>query len=76
MTIMTLGIDLGKSVCSLVGMDAAGAVVLRRKIKRNGVLTFTVGLAPCQVALANKLARIAWAVLVHGTTYEASHAKA
>lgn len=28
------------------------------------------------VALANKLARIAWAVLVHGTTYEASHAKA
>ena len=26
------------------------------------------------VALANKLARIAWAVLVHGTTYEARHA--
>jgi hypothetical protein len=30
MLIFVLGIDLGKNVCSLVGLDEAGAVVLRR----------------------------------------------
>jgi transposase len=30
--ISVLGIDLGKNVCSLVGLDASGAVVMRRKV--------------------------------------------
>src|SRR5438477_3942908 len=29
--IAVLGIDLGKNVCSVVGLDASGAVVLRRR---------------------------------------------
>jgi transposase len=32
--ISVLGIDIGKNVCSLVGFDASGAVVLRRRAKR------------------------------------------
>lgn len=35
MGIAVLGIDLGKNVCSVVGLDEAGAVVLRRRTKRN-----------------------------------------
>jgi len=32
--IAVLGIDLGKSSCSLVGLDAEGAVVLRKRMRR------------------------------------------
>jgi hypothetical protein len=32
MTIAIVGIDLGKSVCSMTGLDQAGAVVLRRRV--------------------------------------------
>ena len=31
MTIVTLGIDLGKTLCSIAGMDADGAIVMRRR---------------------------------------------
>ena len=31
MDISVLGIDLGKNVCGVVGLDASGAVVMRRK---------------------------------------------
>ena len=34
MDISVLGVDLGKNVCSVVGMDASGAVVMRRKVRR------------------------------------------
>src|SRR5690606_32436604 len=51
MTITILGIDLGKTVCSIVGLDAAGAVVLRRRMRRQTVIKFASGLPPCIVAL-------------------------
>jgi transposase len=38
MTIAIIGIDLGKSVCSIVGLDDAGAVVLRRRMRRQSVI--------------------------------------
>jgi transposase len=38
MTIAIVGIDLGKSVCSVVGLDEAGAVVLRRRMRRQSVI--------------------------------------
>ena len=34
MDISVLGIDLGKNVCSVVGLDASGAVVMRRRMRR------------------------------------------
>ena len=39
-TIAVLGIDLGKNVCSLVGLDEAGKAILRRRMKREGLSTF------------------------------------
>lgn len=49
--IAILGINLGKNVCSLVGLDGAGAVVLRRRMKREGLPAFAERLAPCVVAM-------------------------
>ena len=31
MQVSVLGIDLGKNVCSIVGLNASGGVVLRRR---------------------------------------------
>src|ERR1700750_198233 len=51
MAIVTLGIDLGKNICSLVGVDGDGAVVLRRRMRRQTVLTFAAKLPSCVVAM-------------------------
>ena len=50
-SIAVLGIDLGKNSCSLAGLDAAGAVVMRRKMTREGVMVFTAALPSCVVAM-------------------------
>ena len=49
--ISVLGIDLGKNSCSVVGLDKAGAVVLRRRIARDGVATLLAKLPTCIVAM-------------------------
>lgn len=40
MSIVILGIDLGKNLCSVVGLDEAGAVMLRRSMRRQSVLGY------------------------------------
>ena len=35
MKIAVLAIDLGKNVCSVVGLDPSGAMVLRRRVRRD-----------------------------------------
>lgn len=113
MTIVTLGIDLGKNSCSVVGLSGVGAVVLRKRIQRFRLFEFlskvskrgnsylrklfihgaravlhlikdrTPPLARwvdqlarrthgnvATVAMANKLARIAWAVLRKGKEFD------
>jgi transposase len=49
--IAVLGIDLGKNNCSLAGLDATGAVVLRRKMTREGVTAFAATLPTCVIAM-------------------------
>ena len=51
MRISVLGVDLGKNVCSLVGLDASGAVVLRRRAKRETVIALAAKLSPCIVGM-------------------------
>src|SRR5919206_4121008 len=51
MQIAVLGIDLGKNSCSVVGLDASGRVVLRRRMHRDGVVTLAAGLPGCVVAM-------------------------
>ncbi|MBB4860614.1 transposase [Novosphingobium chloroacetimidivorans] len=51
MDVATLGIDLGKNSCSLVGLDADGRVVLRRRMRPASIPRFTEKLAPCVIAM-------------------------
>jgi len=44
MEIHTIGIDLGKTVFHLVGLDAHGEVVVRKKCSRDQILRFTANL--------------------------------
>src|SRR6202453_1844510 len=49
MRIAVLGVDLGKNVCSLVGLNASGAVVLRRRAKRETLAGLAEKLPACVV---------------------------
>jgi transposase len=51
MDVAVLGIDLGKNSCSLVGLNSSGQVVVRRRMRRDSVIKFAWGLAPCVVAM-------------------------
>lgn len=48
----TIGIDIAKNVFQFQGVNGSGAVVLRRKVRRSGVLDFLASLPACLVAMA------------------------
>lgn len=49
--ITAIGVDLAKSVFQVHGVDAEGAVVLRRQVRRNQMLAFFQRLAPCLIGM-------------------------
>ncbi len=49
--ITTIGLDLAKSVFQVHGVDAAGGVVLRRKLRRSALLEFFAALPPTLVGM-------------------------
>src|SRR6185437_10572645 len=49
--VQILGVDLGKNSCSVVGLDAAGRVVLRRRMRRETVIALAAKLPGCVVAM-------------------------
>jgi transposase len=49
--IVTIGLDIAKSVFQVHGVDAAGQIVVRRQLRRSLVLRFFAGLAPCIVGV-------------------------
>ena len=51
MLISVLGIDLGKNVCSLAGLDESGAVVLRRRVRRETLVKLVEKLPRCVVGM-------------------------
>ena len=51
MQIAVLGIDLGKNSCGIVGLDATGRVVLRRRSHRDDVVKLAAGLPGCVIAM-------------------------
>ncbi|QRF54325.1 IS110 family transposase (plasmid) [Rhizobium rosettiformans] len=51
MTMVTLGIDLGKNLNSVVGLDAGDRVVLRRRVRRATLADLADKLQPCTVAM-------------------------
>jgi transposase len=51
MQLAIIGIDLGKNSCSLVGLDVAGKVVLRRRMRRDTVLQYCSKIPHCVIAM-------------------------
>ena len=51
MQVSTIGIDLAKSVFQVHGVDAAGKVVLTKKLRRSQVRTLFEKLPPCLVGM-------------------------
>src|SRR5690606_3917779 len=51
MTIVILGIDLGKNSCSVVGVDATGRVVTRGAMRRQTLIDYVAKLPVCVVAM-------------------------
>ncbi len=51
MQIAVLGIDLGKNSCSVVGLNGAGQVVLRRRMRRDTIVSLASRLPACVVAM-------------------------
>ena len=51
MQVTTIGLDLAKHVFQLHGVDRAGTVVLRRRLRRAEVVRFFSSLPPCLVGM-------------------------
>jgi transposase len=49
--VTTIGLDIAKSVFQIHGVDAAGNVIVRRRLKRRYVLSFFQKLPPCLVGI-------------------------
>ncbi len=49
--ISVLGVDLGKNVCSVVGLNESGAVVMRRKMRRETLIGLAEKLPACVVGM-------------------------
>ena len=49
--ITTIGLDIAKTVFQVHGIDAAGEVVLRRRLTRARLMPFFSKLAPCLVGI-------------------------
>jgi transposase len=47
----TIGLDLAKNVFQIHGVDAAGQVTVRKKLRRAELLRFFEALAPCLVGV-------------------------
>ena len=51
MDISVLGVDLGQNLCSVVGLDAFGAMVMRRKMRRETLIALAEKLPACIVGM-------------------------
>ena len=49
--VITIGVDLAKNVFQVHGVDAEGAVVLRRQLRRSQMLPFFKKHPPCLVGM-------------------------
>jgi transposase len=51
MQVATIGFDLAKHVFQVHGVDVAGSVVVRKRLRRSEVAAFFAGLEPCLVGM-------------------------
>jgi transposase len=70
MQVSTIGLDLAKRVFQVHGVDAAGRVVLRRKLRRAEMEAFFAGLAPCLVGIEACATAHHWARVLQAHGHE------
>ncbi len=51
MAIAILGVDLGKTSCSMVGVDERGTVVMRRSLRRQTLIDYVAKLPACVIGM-------------------------
>jgi hypothetical protein len=51
MQVTTIGLDVAKHWFQVHGLDASGAVAVRRKLRRSEVLAFFQSLPPCLIGM-------------------------
>ena len=49
--ITTIGLDLAKNVFQVHGVNEAGEVVTRKRLRRGQMLMFFAGLSPCLIGM-------------------------
>src|SRR5690606_42125338 len=79
-SIVILGVDLRKNACSVVGVDVAGAVIVRRSMRRQTLIDYVAKLPTCIVAMeaccgAHHLGRVFAAQDRKSTRLNSSHVK-
>ena len=70
MQTITIGLDLAKSVFQVHGVDAAGQITLRKKLRRSEVLKFFQALPPCLVGMEACATSHYWARELSGLGHE------
>ena len=51
MSVQTIGIDLGKTVFHLVGMDSRGEIVVKKRLSRLQLVRYTANLPACRIGM-------------------------
>ncbi len=73
MQITTIGLDIAKNAFQLHGIDAAGEVVVRKRVRRLDVLHLFADLPPCAVgmeACSSALGPVSqWRLDIRSTSY-------
>jgi transposase len=70
MQVTTIGLDLGKRVLQVHGVDATNHVVVRRKLQRSEIVDFFSGLPPCLVGIEACATAHHWARLIGATGHK------
>ncbi len=70
MQVATIGLDLAKHVFQVHGVDAAGKVVLRRRLRRVQVVEFFAALPPCLVGMEACGTAHHWARVIRSLGHE------
>jgi transposase len=70
MQVITIGLDLGKRVFQVHGVDAAGKVTIRRKLQRSEMAGFFADLPPCLVSIEACATAHHWARLIGASGHD------